>query len=87
MIVHRLLKLPDVTALSAKRTTKLYDEIKKGLFVPPVRLSDSGRTVAWPESEVAAINDARIAGKSDAEIRELVSKLVAARAQPNSHAA
>jgi prophage regulatory protein len=37
------------------------------------------RAVGWPEHEVTAINAARIAGKSDAEIRELVFRLEAAR--------
>jgi prophage regulatory protein len=35
--------------------------------------------VGWPASEVAAINDARIAGHPDDEIRALVVKLEAAR--------
>jgi prophage regulatory protein len=35
--------------------------------------------VGWPANEVAALNAARIAGKSDDEIRQLVRKLEAAR--------
>jgi prophage regulatory protein len=35
--------------------------------------------VGWPSSEVAAINAARIAGKTDDEIRALVVKLEEAR--------
>jgi prophage regulatory protein len=35
--------------------------------------------VGWPSSEVTAINAARIAGKTDEEIRALVVKLEAAR--------
>jgi prophage regulatory protein len=35
--------------------------------------------VGWPASEVAALNAARISGKSNSEIRDLVMKLVAAR--------
>ena len=37
------------------------------------------RAVGWPSYEVAAINAARIAGKTDEEIRALVVKLEAAR--------
>ena len=40
----------------------------------------TGRSSGWPAREVAALNAARIAGKSDAEIRELVADLVAERA-------
>jgi len=38
------------------------------------------RSVGWPDGEVKAINAARIAGKSDAELRELVTRLHAKRA-------
>lgn len=43
------------------------------------RSASRRRQTGWPSSEVAAINAARIAGKSDEEIRELVLKLEAAR--------
>jgi prophage regulatory protein len=43
----------------------------------PVKLG--GRAVGWPEYEVEAILMARIAGKSDDEIRTLVAKLEADR--------
>lgn len=49
----------------------------KGLVVPPVSIG--GTCVAYPLSELDAINAARIAGKSDDEVRELVSRLVAKR--------
>jgi prophage regulatory protein len=38
------------------------------------------RAVGWPNCEVQAINAARIAGKTEAEIRELVARLHAKRA-------
>jgi prophage regulatory protein len=43
------------------------------LFTKPVRIGS--RSVAWPRHETEAINAARLAGKSDAEIRELVARL------------
>lgn len=46
-------------------------------MTPPVLLG--ARSVGWPEHEIDAILLARIAGKTDAEIRELVAKLDAAR--------
>ena len=58
------------------RSTR-YERIDKGLFPKPVKLGP--RSVGWPASEVAAINAARIAGKSDDEIRALVVRLHAAR--------
>ena len=55
----------------------LYLRIAEGTFTKPVSLG--ARAVGWPAHEVAALNAARIAGKPDAEIRELVAKLEVAR--------
>jgi prophage regulatory protein len=52
-------------------------DIQQGLFTPPVPIG--ARAVGWPADELAALNAARIAGKSDDEIRALVAKLEAAR--------
>ena len=55
----------------------LYVRIAQGLWTKPVRLGP--RAVGWPASEVVTLNAARIAGKSDDEIRALVAKLEASR--------
>jgi prophage regulatory protein len=75
----RLLKLPQVADRCGLRTTSIYDQAKAGLFPKPIKLTP--RSSAWVESEVDAVIRARIAGQSDGEIRKLVSKLAAARAQ------
>jgi prophage regulatory protein len=72
-----LLRLPNVLAERGIRKTQHYAEIKAGLFTCPVKLGK--RASAWPAHEVAAINQARIAGKSDEEIKKLVVELEAAR--------
>jgi len=54
-----------------------YLDIQQGLFTRPVPIG--ARAVGWPAHEVAALNAARIAGKTDEEIRALVAKLEAAR--------
>jgi prophage regulatory protein len=77
MLPPRLLRFPQVLEVSGLRGTSLYADIKDGLFPPPVRLSGRGR--AWPELEVFAINRARIAGKSNEQIKALVTDMVAAR--------
>ena len=51
----------------------------KALWTKQVSLGP--RCVGWPAHEVGALNAARIAGKSDVEIRALVTKLEAARNQ------
>jgi prophage regulatory protein len=72
-----LLRLPTVLALRGRAKSGHYVDIQAGLFPPPVRCGE--RSAAWPAGEVLAINAARIAGKSDAEIRALVGRLVAER--------
>jgi prophage regulatory protein len=65
-----------LTSTGLSRST-IYLRISKGVFTKPVSLG--GRAVGWPASEVAALNAAWIAGKSEVEIRELVIKLQVAR--------
>ncbi len=57
--------------------TGLYKQIKEGLFPPGVKLG--ARRVAWPDYETDQVLKARIAGQSDAQIRELVCRLLAER--------
>jgi prophage regulatory protein len=52
-------------------------DIQQGLFTHPVQIGL--RAVGWPATELAMLNAARIAGKTDDEIRALVAKLEAAR--------
>lgn len=79
-MVKGILRLPAVKAESGASRSTIYLRIQQGLWPKPVRLGP--RSVGWPASEVAAINTARIAGKTDDEIRVLVVKLEAARKIP-----
>ena len=74
---HTILRLPATLKRRGKSRSSHYVDIKNGLFVKPVRIGL--RAVGTPEDEVDALNAARIAGKSDDEIRALVVKLEAAR--------
>jgi prophage regulatory protein len=76
-MVQTILRLPAVKAESGVSRSTLYLRIQQGLWPKPVRLGL--RSVGWPAGEVSAINSARIAGKTDDEIRTLVIKLEAAR--------
>jgi len=73
-----LLRLPRVGSSTGMSRSSTYRRVSQGLFPPPVPLG-GGRIVGWPAREVAAINEARIAGLCDAEIRLLVTALVAQR--------
>ena len=72
-----ILRMRNVKIESALSRSTLYLRISQGLWTKPISLG--GRAVGWPSCEVAALNAARIAGKSDDEIRALVKNLEAAR--------
>ena len=75
-----ILRMPAVKAETGHRShASIYNAIKAGLFTRPVQIGD--RSVGWPDDEVKAINAARIAGHSIAEIRDLVMRLHAKRAK------
>lgn len=70
-------RLPAVKSESGLSRSTIYLRIAQGLWTKPISLG--GRAVGWPASEVAALNAARIAGKTDAEIRALVQILQVGR--------
>lgn len=76
-MANSLLRLPSVLKATGYSRSMLYLQIQKGLWPRQVNLG--ARAVAWPEGEVSAIIFARIAGKSEGEIRELVAQLEALR--------
>ena len=76
-MAHTLLRLPAVKAESGASRSTIYLRIQQGLWPKPVKLGP--RSVAWPASEVSALNAARIAGMDDAAIRTLVTALETAR--------
>ena len=75
-----ILRMPAVKAETGHRShASIYTAIKAGLFTRPVQIGQ--RSVGWPSSEVQAINAARVAGKSEPELRELVNHLHAKRTE------
>lgn len=74
---HTILRIPATKSQSGYSRSTLYLRINQGLWTKQVSLGP--RAVGWPANEVTALNAARISGKTDAEIRELVLKLEAAR--------
>ena len=72
-----ILRLPAVLDMRGRSRSAHYLDIQQRLFTRQVPIGV--RAVGWPEHEVAALNAARIAGKSDEEIRALVLKLETAR--------
>jgi len=73
VIGETLLRLPAVLGLRGVGRSTHYNDVTTGLFTRPVPLGPRSR--GWPASEVNAINGARIAGKSEEEIKRLVKRL------------
>ena len=75
-----ILRMPAVKAETGHRShATIYNAIKAGLFTTGVAIGQ--RSVGWPDYEVSALIAARIAGQSDTQIRELVKRLHAKRAE------
>lgn len=73
-----ILRMPAVLLEFGHRShASIYNGVNDGLITEPVQIGE--RAVGWPDTEVKAINAARIAGKSEAEIRALVVSLHQAR--------
>ena len=75
-----ILILPEVKRVLGHRAdASVYNAIRVGLFTNGVAIGQ--RAKGWPDYEVDAINAARVAGKSESEIRELVKTLHAKRSE------
>jgi prophage regulatory protein len=76
----QILRMPAVKARAGHRSdASIYNAIRDGLFTTGVAIGQ--RAKGWPDYEVDAIITARIAGKSDDQIRELVKALQAKRTE------
>lgn len=78
-----LLKRSAVQEMLGIGRSALYEFVGASLVTPPIKASPSmgagNQLVWWPSDEIEAIQSARIAGYSDAQINALVLKLTAAR--------
>jgi prophage regulatory protein len=76
-MANTISRLPTVIQETGYSRSTIYLRIAQGLWTKQVCLGP--RCVGWPANEVAALNAARIAGKTDDDIRRLVVQLEAAR--------
>lgn len=77
-----ILKSAEVTRRTGYPPSSIYCRASQGTFTKPIKIGV--RASGWPDFEVESICAARIAGKSDDEVRALVAKLHAART-PDAH--
>jgi len=75
----QLLKLAEVKQRTGYSRSTLYSYAQHGLFTRPVKIGE--RASAWPDYEVTAITQARMAGKRKEEIVRLVNRLHLIRKQ------
>ena len=75
-----ILRLPEVKRVLGHRSdASVYNEIKAGTFTTGVAIGR--RAKGWPDYEAQSIAAARVAGKSEAQLRELVKALHAKRTE------
>ena len=74
---HTILRRSQVEIETGYSRSTSYLRMSQGLWPRPISLG--ARAVGWPAREVAAMNAARIAGKTDSAIRTLVTQLEFAR--------
>lgn len=72
-----ILRLPSIKIRSGLGRSTIYAYVSQGLWTKPVSLG--ARAVGWPDFECDLLVMARISGKNDAQIRELVQALHAKR--------
>ena len=72
-----ILRRPQVEAMIGLKRASSYVRIAAGLLPQPVKIGS--RVSGWPAREITSVNEAIIAGKTDAEIRQLVTDLVGRR--------
>ena len=70
--------IEQVCALTGFSRGGVYKQVKSGLLPAPIKWGKASR---WPGAELNAVFEARIAEKSESEIRELIRVLLGARAK------
>jgi len=73
----QIIKLSEILKIYPKSKSSIYLDIQNKTFPPPISLGQ--RSVGYILNEVEAIINARITGKSQNEIKNLVTNLIANR--------
>jgi prophage regulatory protein len=66
-VLQTIIRFPTVKTATGLAKSTIYLRINERLLPKPINLGCC--LVGWPESEIAAVNGARIAGQTDEEIR------------------
>jgi prophage regulatory protein len=82
--MRQILRVDKVSAGLDCGISTVYEHVASGLLPPPVKIGP--RASGWIEDEIDAVVEARIAGASDSDVRDLVARLIAARPKPHNRA-
>lgn len=74
---NNFVRIDGVKKATGLSRSTIYLRVSQGSYPRPIKLG--ARAVGWPYREVTAINAARMAGKTEDEIRILVLHLESAR--------
>lgn len=74
---YQLIRRPGILAIYPRSKSALQLDEKAGLFCPPVSIGE--RAVAYLKHEAEAVIQARVEGKSQEQIKQLVSELIKQR--------
>jgi prophage regulatory protein len=60
---NHLLRLPAVERFSGLKRTQIWEHIARGEFPRPIKLTESGRAIAWDEAELMSWLEERRAAR------------------------
>lgn len=73
----KIIRRPEVLEKVGRSKSAFYNDVKSGLFVPPISIG--ARAVGWVEHECDKVIQAMIAGYSEQQLKDLVQDIVANR--------
>ena len=71
--MHKIIRLDEAKEILGLSKSSFYNRIKEGALPSPINLG--GRAVGWVEQEISVILNAMIAGRSQTDIKSLVTDL------------
>ncbi len=84
MAYTRLIRRPEVEQLTGYRRSSIYARINQGMFPPPITIG--ARSVAWIADEVQQVTGALINGKTQEQLKGLVTELIQRRSEYENNA-
>ena len=79
----KLIRIKEVMEISGLKRSTIYNYISLGIFPSQIKLGE--RCAAWLESEISEVNFARIAEKTEQQIKDLIAKQRDLRSQNSYH--